>query len=112
MNIIVMTNNEEFLQFLDPELCTLVETHEKGGLRTLSLDYKFQDLHEDKQLFRIGNKVWVSGDTNLTDTLYVINTPVEINVYAENSFRNFYFFKSFVRRYSNARKAVGKNRIF
>jgi len=86
MNVIVMTNNEEFLQFLDPELCTLVETHEKGGLRTLSLDYKFQDLHEDKQLFRIGNKVWVSGDTNLTDTLYVINTPVEINVYAENSF--------------------------
>ena len=86
MNVIVMTNSEEFLQFLDPELCTLVETHEKGGLRTLSLDYKFQDLHEDKQLFKIGNKVWVSGDTNLTDTLYVINTPVEINVYAENSF--------------------------
>ena len=81
-----MTNSEDFLQFLDPELCTLVETHEKGGLRTLSLDYKFQDLHEDKQLFKIGNKVWVSGDTNLTDCLYVINTPVEINVYQENSF--------------------------
>ena len=86
MNVIVMTNSEEFLQFLDPELCTLVETHEKGGLRTLSLDYKFQDLHEDKQLFKIGNKVWVSGDANLSDCLYVINTPVEINVYAENSF--------------------------
>lgn len=86
MNVIVMTNSEEFLQFLDPELCTLVETHEKGGLRTLSLDYKFQDLHEDKQLFKIGNKVWVSGDANLSDCLYVINTPVETNVYAENSF--------------------------
>ena len=86
MNIVVLNNEENFLQFLDPELCTLVETHEKGGLRTLSLDYKFQDLHEDKQLFRIGNKIWVSGDTNLTDCLYVINTPVEINVYAENSF--------------------------
>ncbi len=86
MNITVLDNEENFLQFLDPELCTLVETHEKGGLRTLSLDYKFQDLHEDKQLFKIGNKVWVSGDANLTDCLYVINTPVEINVYAENSF--------------------------
>lgn len=86
MNVIVLNNQEEFLQFLDPELCTLVETHEKGGLRTLSLDYKFQDLHEDKQLFKIGNKVWVSGDANLTDCLYVINTPVETNVYAENSF--------------------------
>lgn len=86
MNIVVLSNEEEFLQFLDPELCTLLETHEKDGLRTLSLDYKFQDLHEDKQLFKIGNKVWVSGDVNLTDCLYVINTPVEINVYTENSF--------------------------
>ena len=66
MNVIVMTNSEEFLQFLDPELCTLVETHEKGGLRTLSLDYKFQDLHEDKQLFKIGNKVWAVSYTHLT----------------------------------------------
>ena len=80
-----MNNNEEFLQFLDPDLCTLIETHEEG-LRRLDLEYKFQDLHDDKQLFRTGNKVWVSGDTNLTDALYVINTPVETNVYADNSF--------------------------
>ena len=85
MAIVVMNNQEEFLQFLDPELCTLVETHE-DGLRRLDLEYKFQDLHDDKQLFRIGNKVWVSGDTNLTDALYVINTPVETNVYEDNSF--------------------------
>lgn len=83
--IIVMNNQEEFLQFLDPSLCTLVETHQ-DGLRTLSLDYKFQDLHSDKQLFKIGNKLWISGDTNLTDCLYVINTPVEIDVYKDNSF--------------------------
>ena len=86
LTIVVLTGEEEFLQFLDPELCTLVETHETQGLRTLSLDYKFQDLHSDKQLFRIGNKVWVSGDTNLTDCLYVINTPVTTDVYEENSF--------------------------
>ena len=85
MAIVVMNNQEEFLQFLDPELCTLVETHE-DGLRRLDLEYKFQDLHDDKQLFRIGNKVWVSGDTNLADCLYVINTPVETNVYEDNSF--------------------------
>ena len=86
LQIVMLDNEENFLQFLDPELCTLVENHEKGGLRTLDLEYKFQDLHSDKQLFRIGNKVWVSGDTNLTDTLYVINTPVETDVYKENSF--------------------------
>ena len=82
----MMTGDEEFLQFLDPELCTLKETHEKGSYRTLDFTYMFQDLHEDKQLFRIGNKVWVSGDNNLTDCLYVINTPVETDVYANNSF--------------------------
>lgn len=85
--IVVMNNEEEFLQFLDPLLCSLVENHEKGGLRTLEFEYKFQDLHEDKQLFRIGNKIWVSGDTNLSDCLYVINTPVETDVYHENSFK-------------------------
>jgi len=86
LTIIVMTGDEEFLRFLDPELCDLVETHEQGGLRSLDFTYQFQDLHEDKQLFRIGNKVWISGDNNLTDCLYVINTPVETDVYQENSF--------------------------
>ena len=86
LTIIVLTGDEDFLQFLDPELCTLSETIEKGGLRTLDLEYKFQDLHDDKQLFRIGNKIWISNDTNLSDCLYVINTPVELDVYDENSF--------------------------
>lgn len=86
LTIIVLDGSEDFLQFLDPELCTLKETHTSGGLRTLELEYKFQDLHEDKQLFRVGNKIWIQGDTNLTDCLYVINTPVELDVYNENSF--------------------------
>ena len=81
-----MDANEEFLQFLDPDLCTLEETHEYGSLQTLQLDYKFQDLVEDKRLFQIGNKIWIQGDTNLTDTLYVINTEVTQDIYKENSF--------------------------
>ena len=85
MTIVAMTADEEFLQFLDPELCTLVETHDYGSFKTLDFTYMFQDLHDDKQLFNIGNKLWVSGDTNLSDCLYVINTPVEIDVYEENS---------------------------
>ena len=80
LTIVVMTGDEEFLRFLDPELCDLTEPHEQGGLRSLDFTYQFQDLHEDKQLFRIGNKVWISGDNNLTDCLYVINTPVETDV--------------------------------
>ena len=86
MNIVILDNDEEFIQHLDPELCSLTETIEKGGLRTLTLDYKFQDAVEDKKLFKLGNKVWVSRDSNLTDCLYVINTSVKQDIYQENSF--------------------------
>ena len=86
MNIVVLDNSEEFLQFLDPELVSIEETIEKGGLRTIHLEYKFQDAIEDKKLFKIGNKIWVHGDSNLTDCLYVINTSVKQDIYQENSF--------------------------
>lgn len=87
MNITVLDNDEEFIQFLDPELCSLTETIEKGGLRTLSFEYKFQDMVEDKKLFKIGNKFWISEDSNLDDCLYVINTSVKQDIYQENTFK-------------------------
>ena len=31
MNIVILDNDEEFIQFLDPEFCSLTETIEKGG---------------------------------------------------------------------------------
>ena len=86
LSITVLTPEEEFLQFLDPSLCELEETIEAGGLRSLKLSYKFQNLKEDKELFRLGNKVWIQGDINLTDCLYVINTTVKEDLYKENSF--------------------------
>ena len=84
--IVVMDNEENFLQFLDPDLCTISETIEELGLRTLEFNYKFQDYVEDKELFRIGNKIWISNSQSLEDCLYVINTPVENSVYKDNSF--------------------------
>ena len=86
MNIVVLNNDEDFIRFLDPELCDLSETIEKGGLRTLQFTYYFQDMVEDKELFKIGNKLWVYGDSNLTDCLYVINTSVVQDIYQENTF--------------------------
>ena len=86
LTIVAMTNEEEFIEFLDPELCTIEETIEYGGLRTLTLDYKFRDAQEDKEYFRIGNKIWVQGDVNVDDCLYVINTEVQQDIFNENSF--------------------------
>ena len=86
LTIVVLDNNEEFIRFLDPELCTLVETHEKDGYRSLDFTYTYQILNEDKALFKMGNKVWIQGDNNLSDCLYVVNTPVTEDIYQENSF--------------------------
>lgn len=78
---------ETFLRFLDPELCDITETIEKDGLRTLEMEYKFQNYLEDKELFRMGNKIWVNNDSNISDCLYVINTNVEKDIYNENCFK-------------------------
>ena len=85
-NIVVLNNSEEFIRFLDPDLCEMTETIEKDGLRTLQFTYYFQDMVEDKELFKIGNKLWVYGDSNLTDCLYVMNTSVTQDIYQNNSF--------------------------
>lgn len=82
-----MDQDENFLKFLNPELVDLTETHEKGGLKTLDMDYKFQDYSEEKTLFRMGNKIWVSNDSNISDCLYLINTPVTEDVYENNRFK-------------------------
>jgi len=81
-----MNQQEEFLQFLDPDLCSITEKIETNGLRTISVDYKFQDMKEDKLLFKLGNKIWIQGDNNLTDCLYLINTSVREDIFKENSF--------------------------
>ena len=57
MNVIVLTPDEQFLEFLDPDLCEITETVTTNGLRTIEFDYKFKDYKEDKQLFKLGNKL-------------------------------------------------------
>ena len=82
----MLTPDEKFLQFIDPDLCDIKETITKGGLRTITLEYKFKNYDTDKQLFMLGNKLWFSDDINLRDCLYVINTEVKQDIYKENSF--------------------------
>ena len=86
LSIIALAPNEAFLQQVDPDLCEIKETITSNGLRTIEFTYKFQEYLEDKQIFRLGNKLWIQGDINLTDALYVINTNVEQDLFKENSF--------------------------
>ena len=84
LTVIALDPHEQFLRFLDYDLINITETHETSGLRTIKVEYTFQNLQEDKALFKLGNKIWIQGDDNLTDTLYVINTKVSEDVYKEN----------------------------
>ena len=86
LTIIALTPKEEFLQMVDPDLCEIKEINQSNGLRAIQFEYRFQDFTEDKQLFKHGNKLWIQGDINVDDCLYVINTKVEQDLFKENSF--------------------------
>ncbi len=84
--IVALDSHENFISFIDSARCEVKETYKSQGLRTLSLEYKFKNLQEDKELFKLGNKFWVANDINLTDCLYVVNTSVKEDIFKENSF--------------------------
>jgi len=85
--IVVLDYKEEFIRFLDTNRCEVKETIKTGGLRTLEIEYRFENLIQDKELFKLGNKIWVSGDININDCLYVINTKVEEDIFKDNCFK-------------------------
>lgn len=86
MKVVALDNQENFLEFLDPDMLDIVETASIGGLRTIQVDFNIQDLDDAKKLFKIGNKLWVASDGELTDCLYVINTKVKQSLLKENKF--------------------------
>ena len=85
LTVIAMDHTEKFLRFVDPDLINITETHNSEGFRSVNVEYTFQDLKEDKLLFQMGNKLWIQGDANLEDCLYVIDTQVKEDVYKENT---------------------------
>ena len=84
LTVVVLDQDERFLQFLDTELVTLIENHEINALRTLKLEYLIENIKEAEELFKPGNKIWVQGDNSLTNCLYVINTNIEKDLFKDN----------------------------
>lgn len=85
MNIVVLDYNENFIEFLDPELLNVTEQYEIGGIRSIDVTYYMEDMDDAKRLFSVGNKIFISGDAALTDCLYVINTEVHRDYFQENN---------------------------
>ena len=85
MNVIVLDYEEKFITFLDPELLDILETTEISGIPSLTIEYTIQDDEDVKNLFKVGNKIWISNHPSLDDRLYVINTKVKRDYFKENN---------------------------
>ena len=86
MNIIVLTNDETILTFLNPELVDITETFQ-DGLRSIDVEYNIEELSDAQSWFKQGHKIFIVGDRNLTDCLYVLNTEVKQDLFDENRFK-------------------------
>ena len=71
-NPVLLDNNESFLAWLNPELLEIQETEEQGCLTTLSITYPIEDILKAKELFKIGNKIWIPQVNGLRACLYII----------------------------------------
>ena len=80
-----MNYKEEFITFLNNEHLDITEHYELGKIRYIDVEYYMQNVNEAKELFRPGNKIWIQGDKNLTDCLYVINNEVTRDYFKKNN---------------------------
>lgn len=86
-NPIILDQKENFLEWLNPELIEVEETNEIGELRTVSVSYPIvDDIKHTKELFRIGNKLWIPKGAGLTNCLYVISSECKQDYFDKNTF--------------------------
>jgi len=85
MNIIVLDPSEKILTFLNPELVDITETFQ-DGMRSIDVKYNIDELLDAKEWFKLGHKLFIVGDENLTDCLYVLNTEVKQDLFDDNQF--------------------------
>lgn len=85
LTIILLDQDENLVKFLNPDFVEITETAEKGKLRSIKFSYTMQDISDARKLFRLGYKLWISGDDNIEDCLYVISNEVKRDYFKDNS---------------------------
>lgn len=84
--ILVLNPNEEPLEYLDSEQCEIEEVSEEKELRRLSLIYPLGDnINHTRELFKIGNKVWIPGGNGLEPCLYIISSANKFDFWEDNN---------------------------
>lgn len=84
--ILVLDQDEEPLEYLDSEQCEIEEISEEKELRRLTLIYPLGDnINHTRELFRIGNKVWIPGGNGLEPCLYIISNNNKFDFWEDNN---------------------------
>ncbi|WP_406533419.1 hypothetical protein [Methanobrevibacter sp.] len=84
--ILVLNPKEEPLEYLDSEQCEIEEVSEEKELRRLTLIYPLGDnINHTRELFKIGNKVWVPGGNGLEPCLYIISSANKFDFWQDNN---------------------------
>lgn len=79
LTAILLDELENYITYLDSDRASFEETQEAAGVATLSVQYYLNE-EESSDLFRLGYKLWIQGDNNLKDCLYVLNTKVSEDI--------------------------------
>ena len=84
--ILVLNPEEEPLEYLDSEQCEIEEVSEEKELRRLTLIYPLGDnINHTREIFKIGNKVWVPGGNGLEPCLYIISSANKFDFWQDNN---------------------------
>ena len=84
-NPIILSQEESFLEWLNPDYIDIEEINEEKQLRTVSVSYPIiGDIDHTKRLFRIGNKLLIPATSGLKTCLYVISSECKQDYFDEN----------------------------
>lgn len=83
---VILNQNEEPLEYLDTETLEIEQTSEIGEIQTLNITYPLDDknINKTRQLFKIGNKLWVPETNGLDACLYVISNTTKYDYWDKN----------------------------
>ena len=86
VNVVVLNNEEEFIEFLNPNILSVTEKETVEGIGQVEVTYYIEDVLDAKRLFKMGNKLWVyDSERHMKNCLYVINTDLTQDFFKENN---------------------------
>lgn len=81
-NVLLLSNDEQPLIWLDPEKLEINVVEEKDKLKTISLEYPLSS--ESARYFKLGNKIWMPKSQGINSCLYIINSKYKLDYWANN----------------------------